>query len=211
MLHSMKTKPLFIGLAVGVVIGFFLVYLTFISANVGAAGQKVFGWVGGSVGIVAALAYFCRTYVQHLLGIESERMKIKFAKTYSLRADAIAEAHGKFLDLYQAVDEFQFTGGRDVNSEKWHTAIHRINEARNNLIDFLSRKQLYLPKTTTAKIRDLFQRVYGSHLRYTMLKEESDTERRSLDVKNWLAEKDEMRAYLEQLENDFRDALGFLD
>jgi uncharacterized protein YggL (DUF469 family) len=212
---AMKTKPLFIGLVIGVVIGFFLAYLYFISTSASTMGQKVFAFVGGSAGIIAALTYFCRTYVEHRLGVESERVKIRFTKTYSLRADAISEVHGRFLDLYEAVNEFQFTGSRDVNSEQWHTAIHRINAARDSLIDLLSRKQLYLPKTTTAKIRDLFGRVYGSHLRYTLLTEEnSEAERvelKSVELKKWLEEKDQMSAYLSLLEDDFRDALGFLD
>ncbi|HLX69007.1 MAG TPA: hypothetical protein VKV04_05195, partial [Verrucomicrobiae bacterium] len=168
--NRLNTKQLFSGLAVGGVIGFFLAYLYFISTSANAMGQKLFAFVGGSAGFVAALAYFCRAYVEHRLGVESERMKIRFTKSYSLRADAIAEAHGKLLDLYEAVNDFQFNAGRETNSEKWATAIHGVNAARNNLIDFLSRKQLYLPKPTTAKIRDLFQKVYGSHLRYTMLK-----------------------------------------
>ena len=137
-------------------------------------------------------------------------MKIRFTKTYSLRADAIAEAHGKLLDLYETVDGFQFEAGRKEDSEKSNNAAHRVNAARDTLIDFLSRKQLYLPKTTTAKIRDLFLRVYGSHLRYTMLREYSDTER-GQEVRKWMAEKDEMQAYLSQLEDDLRDALGFVD
>lgn len=211
MLRFMKTKPLFIGLAVGVVIGFFLAYLYFVSLSASAAGQKVFAFVGGSAGLTAAVAYFCRTYVEHRLGIEAERTKVRFSHTYELRANAISEAHGKFLDLYDAVNEFQFKAGHDVNSVQWHDAIHRINGARDNLIDFLSRKQLYLPKTTTAKIRDLFGRVYGSHLRYTFMKEENSDAKRAVEVKNWLAEKDQMQAYLNLLEDDFRDALGFLD
>jgi hypothetical protein len=206
----MKTKQLFVGLIVGLIIGFFATYIYFVSTNANAAGQKILGWVGGIAGIVGATAYFCQKYIEHRLGVESERLKIRFTKTYSLRADAIAEAHGKLLDLYEAVDEFQFNGGREVGSEKWVAASNRINEARNNLIDFLARKQLYLPKPTTKKIRELLGKVYGSHLRYGMLKEYSKEER-SAEVKKWLDEKEQLPVYLAQLEEDFRDALGFVD
>jgi hypothetical protein len=206
----MKTKPLFIGLVVGVIIGFFVTYLYFVSLNLTVAGQKFFAFIGGSVGIIAALAYFCRTYVEHRLGIEAERMKVRFSRTYELRASAIAEAHGKLLDLYDTVNDFQSTAGHEAGSDQWLAASNRINETRNNLIDFLLRKQLYLPKATTAKIRSLFQKVYGSHLRYTMLKEYPQEER-SKEIKSWLAEKEQIPVYLKQLEDDFRESLGFLD
>ena len=206
----MKTKPLFIGLVVGVIIGFFVTYLYFVSLNLTVVGQKVFAFVGGSAGIIAALAYFCRIYVEHRLGIEAERMKVRFSRTYELRANAIGEVHGKLLDLYDIVNDFQFNAGHEVGSDKWLAASNRINEARNNLIDFLLRKQLYLPEATTVKIRSLFQKVYGSHLRYTMLKEYPQEER-SKEIKNWLDEKEQIPVYLKQLEDAFRESLGFLD
>ena len=78
----MKTKPLFVGLGVGVAIGFFLAYLYFISVNLSVSVEKVFGLMGGFVGIIAAIAYVCRTYVEYRLGIEAEQPKIRFSKPY---------------------------------------------------------------------------------------------------------------------------------
>ncbi len=206
----MKTKPFLVGLCVGAAVGFFLAYLYFVSVTLSGAVERVFGFVGGSIGIIAAVAYACRTYVEYLLGVEADQKKIRFSKTYELRAEAISEAHGKLLDLYDATNEFPQTGGTETGSPKWMAASNRIGEARNSLIDFLSRKQLYLPKETATKIRKLLQVVYGSHIHYTLLKEFPQPER-SEEVKNWLKTKEQIPTHLAKLEADFRSALGFVD
>ena len=191
-------------------IGFFLAYLYFISVNLSVSVEKVFGLMGGFVGIIAAIAYVCRTYVEYRLGIEAEQTKIRFSKTYELRADAISEAHGRLLDLHDATSDFSMRGFNINNSPEREAAVTHINEIKNRLIDFLSRKQLYLPKATAAKIRELFQLVYGSHIRYTILREHPDEER-SAEVQKWLKANEQIPVYLSHLEDDFREVLGFID
>jgi hypothetical protein len=205
----MKTKPLFIGLFSGLLIGSLIAYLWFISMNMAGVAGYLLALVGGSGGLVAAIAYFCRQYVEYRLGIEAEETKIRFSKTYQLRAEAISEAHGRLLDLHDATSDFSMRGLIN-NSPEREVAVTHINEIKNRLIDFLSRKQLYLPKATAAKIRELFQLVYGSHIRYTILKEHP-AEERSAEVQKWLKANEQIPDYLAQLEDDFRKVLGFID
>ncbi len=200
-----------IGLCIGVFLGAFAAYIYFINVNMAGAAGYVFAIIGGSSGIVGAMAYFFRTYYEHQLELVADKHKLKFSKTYQLRTDAISEIHGRLLDLYEAVKEFAGTGGsEEAGSAKWLEAVERVRIARNTFIDTIARRGLYMPKKLAKKTRALSGHFYGHHVRFTMLKSHPKEER-SEEVKKWCDANEQLPALLEELEKEFTDVLGFTD
>jgi hypothetical protein len=213
---------LIIGLALGLFVGAFAAYQYLISVKVADAAGYMFASFGGMAGIVGAACYFIRSHYEHKLkqastdyeyklGILTEKLKLRDSKTYQLRTDAIAEVHGRLIDLYDATYEFPSTGGSEpAGSEKWLEAVERIRVARNAFIDTMARRGLYLPEELAAATRKLSGNFYGHHVRLTMLKEHPD-ETRSAEVKAWCDENEQIPLRLKELEKQFTKTLGFID
>lgn len=207
----MKYKQLIIGLCIGIFLGAFAAYLYFINVNMTGAAGYVFAIVGGLSGIMGAAGYFFRTHYEHQLELVADKHKLEFSKTYQLRTDAIAEAHGRLLDLYEAVGEFSSTGGsEEAGSPKWLKAAERIRVARNEFIDAMARRGLYMPKELAKKTRALSGTFYGHHVRFTMLKSHPE-ELRSEEVRKWCDANEQLPTLLVELEKEFTEALGFKD
>jgi hypothetical protein len=196
--------------SIGLLIGCLISYLVFASVNLSSATGYVFNVVGGFTALVAAVSYFAKQLFEHKMELLAEQGKITFSKTYQLRAEAIAEAHGRLLDYQEAIQMFSMSGLNHQNNEERQNAVVNINKLKDAYFDFMTRRALYLPRATEKKVREYFTRLYQYHLQYVFIKDHPPEER-SVELKKWLEAGEKMPDALKALEDDFRTALGFTD
>ncbi len=142
------------------------------------------------------------------LSIAATEHQIRFLKLHETRAEVIAETYALLRDLYEKVADyvkiFEPAGDRP-KEERRNDVVNSLNDLRA----YYPKKQIFLPKNTAIKVRNIdvelmqatSQFVYGVEL-----------SKRTESTKTWMEiferMNGEISTTMDELEDEFRELLG---
>lgn len=96
--------------------------------------------------------------LKHRLGISALEHQVRFSKLHARQAQIIEEAFARILDFEDA-SEVLALANNDMPEHLLEPALHRAEDARNELARYIRRHEIFLPEETTTQIHNLVDRV----------------------------------------------------